>query len=106
MKLKNIKFAGKSLITSYGELKFDEEGVLVSPEVPEAGLKALSGLKGFSLEEGAKKEDKKPAVAPEKVEKDEPKEEVAEEVKPAEDAPEDEEKTEEKPKRTSRSKKQ
>ncbi len=104
MNLKNIKFAGKSLITIYGELKFGADGILTAPELSEDGLKALSSLKGFSLEEGTKKADKKPVEAPEKAEEVSPKEEVKEEEKPAEDAPEEKTEVEEKPKRSSRKK--
>jgi hypothetical protein len=46
MNLKNERYANSTLISAYGELKFDAQGILQT-ELDEQAVAALSKLKGF-----------------------------------------------------------
>lgn len=59
MKLINENHANKVTITSFGELHFDEKGVLVKPELKEEELKALAELAGYVLEGSQKAQEPK-----------------------------------------------
>lgn len=66
MNLKHLRYANKSLNSSFGTLEFDENGVLKT-KLEEDALEALAQIKGFVKVEGeakhtkaAKKEEKEP----------------------------------------------
>jgi hypothetical protein len=77
MKLKNEQFANSKLVSGFGELVFDEKGIL-SVELKVDDLKALSELDGFEIVTEKAKEPKK---------EEKPKEEVKESDKDTEEAP-------------------
>lgn len=55
--LKNIKHANTKMITAFGELKFDSEGVVVEPkDLSDEAVEALLQLKGFEKVEVSKAE--------------------------------------------------
>jgi len=78
-KLKNEKYAGQQLVSSFGILEFNAEGILVEPkDLPEEAVKSLATLKGFEAiveekkvtkAEEPKEEAKAPEKAPEEAEK-------------------------------------
>lgn len=85
MKLSNEALKGKSIISSHGTLVFDENGVLVEPELTEEQVKSFDGLKGYEItstsdgkpvkEDNVAKEESDDKVAPKEAEKEETEEE-------------------------------
>lgn len=85
MKLSNEALKGKSIVSSHGTLVFDENGVLVEPELTEEQVKSFDGLKGYEItstsdgkpvkEDNVAKEESDDKVAPKEAEKEETEEE-------------------------------
>lgn len=85
MKLSNEALKGKSIVSSHGTLVFDENGVLVEPELTEEQVKLFDGLKGYEItstsdgkpvkEDNVAKEESDDKVAPKEAEKEETEEE-------------------------------
>lgn len=85
MKLSNESLKGKSIVSSHGTLVFDENGVLVEPELTEEQVKSFDGLKGYEItstsdgkpvkEDNVAKEESDDKVAPKEAEKEETEEE-------------------------------
>lgn len=85
MKLSNEALKGKSIVSSHGTLVFDENGVLVEPELTEEQVKSFDGLKGYEItstsdgkpvkEDNVAKEESVDKVAPKEAEKEETEEE-------------------------------
>ena len=85
MKLSNEALKGKSIVSSHGTLVFDENGVLVEPELTEEQVKSFDGLKGYEItstsdgkpvkEDNVVKEENDDKVAPKEAEKEETEEE-------------------------------
>jgi hypothetical protein len=90
MSLKNKRYANSKLITAYGLLQFDEQGV-VQTELNEQAVAALSQLKGFEkeevkavkVEEEVKVEETPIEVTEEETQPEETAEEESKEEKPA-----------------------
>lgn len=88
MKLSNEALKGKSIISSHGTLVFDENGVLVEPELTEEQVKSFDGLKGYEItstsdgepanEDNVDAEENDDKVAPKEAEKEEETEEEPE----------------------------
>lgn len=85
MKLSNEALKGKSIVSAHGTLVFDENGVLVEPELTEEQVKSFDGLKGYEItstsdgkpvkEDNVAKEESDDKVAPKEAEKEETEEE-------------------------------
>ena len=85
MKLSNEALKGKSIVSSHGTVVFDENGVLVEPELTEEQVKSFDGLKGYEItstsdgkpvkEDNVAKEESDDKVAPKEAEKEETEEE-------------------------------
>ena len=85
MKLSNEALKGKSIVSSHGTLVFDENGVLVEPELTEEQVKSFDGLKGYEItstsdgkpvkEDNVAKGESDGKVAPKEAEKEETEEE-------------------------------
>lgn len=72
--LKNIRFAGRTVLTAYGEVKYDENGI--TKDLTPEQMKSFARFEGYELVEETEK--------PEKVE-EEPKEEKPKKEKTKED---------------------
>lgn len=72
--LKNVKHANSKMVTSFGTLVFNEEGVVVEPkDLGQDAIEALAQLKGFEkikVEDKAKKEEKAKAKTETKAKKE------------------------------------
>lgn len=97
MTIKNEKYAGKTLFSSVGVLKFDDKGVVVEPKLKEGEEKELAKLTGFEIID-EKKENRKAEKEEKEVKAEEPKKGEKKAKKEEKLA----EKEEEKPKRKKR----
>lgn len=74
MSLKNENYANKTLITAYGELQFDEQGI-IQTELSLDAIEALSTLKGFERLEVKDNDGEKDEKDEDEVKEDEVKDE-------------------------------